>query len=249
MADATFYRFYRTPRFSANHIAEYLSTTDANQREAVIRKAKFPRTLPVIAYQQVTPHIRRFLTSNSGDMTIFDGIIETLQQKALSPDEGYERDEARRCLAAIEAFKATFVQMKLGRIMFQPGPSDVAMKVESVTINSRLDPPLVESGRGGATHSGGIVLLLAASPDARKDIAARTKTVAAIVHWALESAASNVTPHPRLCMSFDAFGGQVVRAPDSYTNLRRRISASCREVAGNWDRVGPPSGYDGPEWR
>jgi hypothetical protein len=169
--------------------------------------------------------------------------------KAASPDEGYERDEATRCLGAIGAFKTTFAQVKPGKITFQPGPSNVAMNVETVTINSRLDPPLTEQGRDGITRSRGLVLLLASSPDARRDIATRTKTVATIIHWALENAASNVHPHPRLCMSFDAFGQQVVRAPDSYANLRRRISASCREAVGSWDRVEPAAGYDGPDWR
>jgi len=123
------------------------------------------------------------------------------------------------------------------------------MQVESVTINTRLDPPLVVVGRDGETRSGGIILLLAASPDARKDIETRAKTVVAIAHWALEATATNIKPNPRFCMSFDAFGRRVVHAPNFHANLRRRVTASCREAAGSWDRVEPPPGYDGPDWR
>jgi len=118
MADTPIYSFYRSPRFSANHIAEYLCTTDANQRAGVIRMAKFPRRLPVAAYQQIVPYIRQFFSSNSWDASIFGGIVATLQRKATSPDEGYDRDEARRCLSAIDAFNETFAQAKFGKSIF-----------------------------------------------------------------------------------------------------------------------------------
>ena len=103
MNDAPNYSFYRKPRFSANHLAEYLCTRDAAQRDAVIRKAKFPRKPSVIAYQQVTPAIRAFLTSNSRDLSQLNALAERLATKA-QREEGYNRDEALRCGAAIDAF-------------------------------------------------------------------------------------------------------------------------------------------------
>ncbi len=214
----------------------------------MIRKAKFPRRASVVAYQQIASPLRRFLTSNSGDLRYFDGIVDRLNDKARR-EVGYNRDEALRCIAAIEAFKATFSKAKLSKMTFLAGPSDIQMKVENVSINVRLDPPIVERRDDGRAFSGGCVMLLANSPDARKNIEERTKSVAAIAHWTLESDASNVEPLARLCMSFDAFGGRVVKAPSAIDRLRKRVAASCREAADSWDRVDPPAGYDGPDWR
>jgi hypothetical protein len=89
------YSFHKHPRFSANHLAEYLCTTDAGQREAVIRKAKFPRKPSIAAYQQIAPSLRRFLASNTGDFGFFEEEIQRLNAKA-EREDGYTRDEALR---------------------------------------------------------------------------------------------------------------------------------------------------------
>jgi hypothetical protein len=248
MDDTPNYSFYRNPRFSANHLAEYLCTRDANQRDAVIRKAKFPRKPSVIAYQQVSPGIRAFLTKNSGDATDLDALAERLRAKA-EREEGYNRDEALRCVAAIDAFKATWAKNKWGKVEFSPGPRDLVLKLEGVAVNIRLDPPISEKGSDERVFSGGCVILMASSPEARKNIEDRRKYVAALAHWGLEDSATNIEVLPKLCMSFDIFGNEVVRASSSHTRLRQTITASCREAASKWDAVEPPQGYDGPDWR
>lgn len=247
MSDTPNYSFYRNPRFSANHLAEYLCTRDASQRDAVIRKAKFPRKPAVTAYRQVTPAIRTFLSSNSRDMSALDALAHRLTLKA-EREEGYNRAEALRCVAALEAFKATWLASRWTKVRFDAGPRDLVLKLEGVAINVRLDPPVSEEGQDGQIFSGGCVLLTANTPEARKNIEERKKYVAALVHWALEETSTNIEPLPRLCMSMDIFGGSVVRAPTALERLRRTIKSTCREAASKWAAIEPPSGYDGPDW-
>ena len=230
-----------------NHLADYLSTTDAGQREGVIRKAKFPRKLTVVTYQQIMPALRKFISGNSGDLRILDDLIARLEAKARR-EEGYSRDEALRCINAVEAFKAAYLQAKLGKFHFDPGSLDVVFKVADVSINVRLDPPISEHAADGRVFSGGCVMLLASSPEGRKDIQERQKHVAAVTHWALESTATNTEPLARLCVSFDVFGSVVVKAPAANDRLRKKVAAACREVFDSWARVEPPAGYDGPDW-
>ena len=130
---------------------------------------------------------------------------------------------------------------------FLAGPQDVSMKVGEVTVNVRLDPPVIERGAGDIVHGGGCVMFLAGSPDSRKNIEERRTYVAAIAHWALEG--GNLEPLPRLCLAFDVFGHEVTRAPSATTRLRKRLADACREAAIKWDGIEPPSGYDGPDWR
>jgi len=245
--DAPNYSFNRRPRFSANHLAEYLCTHDAGQRDAVIRKAKFPRKPSVIAYQQVTPAIRAFLSSNSGDLKPLNALSDRLAAKA-AREQGYNRDEALRCGAAIDAFKETYAASKWGKAQFVAGPQDVTMKVEGVAVNVRLDPPMIERAPDDQTYGGGCVIFLANSPEARKNIDDRRKYVAAIAHWALSSGSANLEPLPRLCVSFDVFGKEITRAPTAFSRLRKSMSDSCREAAAKWDAIEPPAGYDGPDW-
>lgn len=247
MPDSPNYNFHRNPRFSANHLAEYLTTATANQREAVIRKAKFPRKPSVIAYAQALPAIGKFLSSNSRDLSYFDDVLARLAAKELRED-GYNRDEAKRCQAAIEAFKSTFSKSSAGKHRYLPGPQDLSFKISGVRVSVRLDAPLTEEGRDGQLFSGGCVLLMASTPDARKNIEDRRKHVAALVHWALEEGSSQIEPLPRLCMSFDPYGEAITKAPTATERLRRTMTSSCREVADCWANVQPPSGYDGPDW-
>lgn len=241
------YSFYRRPRFSANHLADYLCTRDASQRDAVIRKAKFPRKITVAAYQQVAPAFRSFLAKPAGGFKPLDDLADRLKAKA-AREEGWTRDEAIRCVNAIEAFKTAYAAKKWGKIEFLPGPQDVTMRVSNVTVNTRLDPPVLER-TGADSYAGGCVMFLASTPDARKDIEERRKYVAAIAHWALEDTSSNLEPLPRLCMSFDVFGNELVQAPNSFQRLRKTMTDACREVAAKWDQIEPPTGYDGPDWR
>lgn len=239
------YGFYRRPRFSANHLADYLCTHDAGQRDGVIRKAKFPRKPSVTAYQQVTPAIRSFFTKSDGGFGPLDGLVDRLKVKA-TREEGYNHDEALRCVKAIEAFKETYSAGRWGSAEFVAGPQDVAMKLEGVSVNVRLDPPLIERTDDGA-FGGGCVLFMASTPEARKNIEERRRYVAAVAHWALEG--GNLEPLPRLCMSFDVFGREIIRAPTAISRLRKRMTDSCREAYAKWDAIEPPNGYDGPDWR
>lgn len=248
MTETPNFGFHPNPRFSANHLAEYLTTANASQREAVIRKAKFPRKVNVVAYSQALPAIGKFLGSNSNDLSYFDDVLARLAAKERR-ETGYPSDEAKRCQAAIAAFKQTFPASASRKYRFLPGPQDAVIKISNVRVNVRLDAPIIEEAKDGQLFSGGCVLLMASTDDARKNIEERRKHVAALINWALEGATTQAEPLARLCMSFDPFGGEITKAPTSTERLRKSMTSSCHEVAARWKDIEPPSGYDGPPWR
>lgn len=226
-------------------MAAYLCTTNARQRTAIIREAKFPRRVQVASYSQIKPDIIRFLAGNSGDLSYFDVTLEKLAAKARTHEKASARLEARRCQDAIEAFKETFVRARAKNLSFTTG-GNVLMKLEGVNVHIPMDVGVIETERG-RSHSGGCILFMSGSADARKNIEDRRKHAAALVNWGLEG--GQMEPLPRLCVSFDVFGNKIERAPASSTRLRAEMRDSCREVAARWDAVEPPTGYDGPDWR
>lgn len=243
------YGFHRNPRFSVNQLAEYLFTTNAGQREAVIRSAKFPRKASVIPYSQAKRTICDFMASNTGNLSYFDDPIRRLETRLRREPDGWMQDELRRNLDAIAAFKKAFTKCRAKRYAFVTGPTDTAMMLEGVRVNSRLDVTVTETDREGVTSSGGCVMFIASTDNSRKNIEDRRKVVAATIHWTLESAGGNIEPLARLCMSFDVFGSVITKAPTAIDRLRQNIRSSCQEAAGRWDDVAPPAGYDGPNWR
>lgn len=107
--------------------------------------------------------------------------------------------------------------------MFSTGPRDVGFTVSGVRVNVRLDAPIFEEASDGQGFSGGCVLIMASTDEARKNIDDRKKHVAALINWALEETSSRFEPLPRLCMSLDPYGGDVVRAPKAIDRLRSRL--------------------------
>lgn len=230
-------------------MADYMRAGTASQRETVMRAAKFPRTTAVAAYKAARQSITDFLPENGGNLAEVDSHISRLETRLRREPDGWMQDDLKRSIEALEAFKVAFKSCRLKRLNFTPGPADLSMSVEGVRINSRLDARVLETADDGSAYGGGIVLFIAGGDTARKNIEERCKIVAALVHWNLQTIGGNIEPLPRLCLSFDVFGKTATKAPKAIDRLRSNIESSCREVAGSWDSVAPPSGYDGPDWR
>lgn len=221
----------------------------ARQREGVIRKAKFPRTPGVVPYTQARRIISDFLAGNTGDLSQIDAHISQLDTRRRREADGWNRDELKRNMDALEAFKLAFRKRRLARLTFAPGPADLTMTLDGVRVNARLDARLIETQDDGTAFGGGAVLFLAGAEPSRKNLAERSKLVAGIAHWNLENVGGNIEPLHRLCLSFDVFGHAITKAPEAIDRLRENVRSSCREAARNWDSVPPPEGYDGPDWR
>lgn len=232
-----------------NQLADYLYTPNAAQREKIIRSAKFPRKTAIIPYSKAKRAISGFLTANSGDLSYFDVELRHLQSRLQTEPDGWMRDELKRNIDAIEEFKKAFKRLRLKRYEFVSAPKDLSMTLERVRVNARLDASVMETDKEENSHAGGCVIFAAAGDQSRKNLAERLKAVTALVHWELEHAGGNITPLPRLCMSFDVFGSTLTKAPTAIDRLRNNIRSSCQEAAGRWDNVAPPAGYDGPDWR
>ena len=229
-----------------NHLTRYLSTTNARQRETVIREAKFQKKVPVSVYGQAKKAIQSFFPHGAGNLAYFDDILARLDAKARRDEAA--RDEALRCIRGIDAFGALYSQKRWTNLEFGPAIADLALKVGPVAINIRLDATISQSGADGTLNSGGLVLFLARTPESRKNIEARRRQVASLILWGLEEQ-GNIEPLPRLCMSFDAFGETITKATDAQSTFRSTVESSCREAASMWDAIEPPEDYDGPDWR
>lgn len=248
MSDTPNYGFNRHPRFSVNQLADYLATTNADQRERVIRAAKFPKKIPVVAYSHAKRSICDFLGANRGDLSFFDDPLDRFETRRRREPDGWMRDEMQRNIDAIAAFKRIYSKRRLKRYSFSPGPSDLTMRIEGVRVSVRVDVPVAEVVDEVA-YSGGCVLFFANADPSRRNIEARRKSVASMILWALEVSNPNIDPLPRLCMSFDVFGEDIVKAPASTDRWRTHAESACDEAASRWDRVEPPEDYDGPAWR
>jgi hypothetical protein len=246
MPDSPVFGYNPDPRFSVNHLTDYMATTNASQREKVIQDAKFPRKKPITAYQLPRREIQRFFTSGKGDVSFFD-LARSKLEHTIQVDEE-RRAEARQDLKALDAFIALYKAKRWNKLEMGLSGVDVPVVISKVPVNVRLNATLFETSKEGVRSSGGIVLFMAQTANARKNIEERRRQVCQLILWALETNA-NVEPLPRLCMSMDVFGGEIVKAQEVSERFRDYARSACREAARSWDAVQPPANYDGPPLR
>lgn len=227
-----------------NHLAEYLATTNATQRTKVITAAKFPKKIEVATYGQVRTALRNALTKPAFGRDDLDFLVDRLETK-VARETGWNRDEAMRCLRAVQAFQATLQPRSFSQFELSAAPKGMSVSVEGVKINVTFDAT-VTATKGDVTNVGGIVLLYAFSAD-RGDLKDRLQATSSLMLWALEG--SQMEPIPRLCMTIDLAENLTVKASASYARFRDRVSESCKEVAARWDSIAPPHDYDGPNWQ
>jgi len=238
------YRFNPEPQFSVNHIAEYLSSTNASQRTRIICAAKFPKKPEVAAYTQIRKPLREALTKPDFGNADLGILVRELDAKSRR-EKGYKRDEALRCAKAVRSFQGTFNPRSFSQCEIVAAPRELFKKIEGVRVNVALAAS-VTATMGDTTNAGGIVLLYAFSAD-RSAIKERLATTAALVLWALES--GQMEPLPRLCMAVDLADQKIFKASSSHTRFRSRVEESCKEIRARWQLIEPPSDYDGPDWQ
>lgn len=226
-----------------------MQAATASQRETVLRSAKFPRTTAVVPYTATRRIVADFLPKHEKGFVDFDAAAARIEAQHRREADGWQQDELKRNIDALAAFKAAFRAKRLAKMKFTTGPTDLSMAIDGVRLNTRLDAGLLEVGPDGEGYTGGLIMFLAGGDAGRKNVDERAKIAAALVHWNLQEMGGNFEPLPRLCLSFDVFGGAITKAPTAIDRLRANVRSSCREAASNWDSVEPPPSYDGPDWR
>lgn len=210
----------------------------------MICAAKFPKKVEVAAYTQIRKPLRDALTAPNFGRDDLDFLLVRLEDKARR-EEGYQRDEALRCAAAVKAFQSTFNPRSFSRYSLNAATSTVAKVIEGVRVKVSLDA-VITTTENDCTFCGGVVMLYAFAAN-RGDMSDRLQTTAGLTLWALEG--GQMEPLPRLCLAADIAEQKIVKASASHGRFRARVSDSCKEVATLWAGVEPPSDYDGPAWR
>lgn len=210
----------------------------------MICAAKFPKKVEVAAYTQIRKPLRNALSKPNFDKESLEFLASRMDAKSLL-ETGYNKDEALRCAKAIRAFSDTFSAKKLSRYDIAPCQTKLTKTISGVKVNVSLDAMVTEA-KDDFQNSGGIILLYAFSAN-RNGVKDRLATASGLILWALEG--GQMQPLPRLCMAVDLAEHNIVKASASHDRLRQRITASCAEIAAQWDSIEPPHDYDGPDWR
>lgn len=224
-------RIRRSPRVSANALAQYLSAS-ASRREAILRAQKFPPEFKTTWYKEASEAIVKYLIDPERNVDIVVRAIDRIQSAAADSQEGRRQ---RTNAEALDAFLRGGDDIVVDQLVAAHGPRAAAVLIEGVTISVRPEVSLVGSYRGRCVR-GGVRLYFSKSDRLTIDAAA---SIAALIHRHLaQHGNADFVVSRRHCQVIDVFAGEVHAAPTAITRRMKEIEAACREIALHWPSIG-----------
>lgn len=238
---------------SATALAEYLILRP-DQQETVLHDSRFSRPPIVNAYGDAMRGLRAYNRDIGRSQQILDDAKRALSVKTNSPTaRPSARDEARRCIEAIELFERAENAFAMRQLSLIEAPRFSEIDVSGVALSVQPDLLIHGGGSGSRQRVGAMSFRLAKAPDplgckldeTRKSRGDHRREMArymvAMLDMLLEAQAVEQfgKPDRSLCFVADIrLGERIGAAPDHAARLRA-IRAACDQIARLWSTVRP----------
>ncbi len=220
------------PRISVNKLGEYMTTTSAVRRRAIVRQQIAPPPAVVPRYRQATDPINAFLASGGIDVESMTKEIERLRQASVTSD--WTQSDNQNTADALEHFLEVSDELPIDGIEYvrgdlQPPHLDVA----DVAISVRPDF-LLRFQKRGRKYVG--ALKIHYIRDDGKALKTQGQEFVATLcrQWLSEHGSGGREVIHTHCFSLDLFRKSLVHAPASFTRRMKEVEAACADIALIW---------------
>lgn len=248
--DSIIWRVNRKPRFPVLSLGEYMACEDG-PRQTMRRNMKYERIAPTLIFRKVAKSVASYLCSPIRDRRILDRCRDELEQDRDNASNPTARDNAQYAIRALEAFERSLNALPVSGMNITHAPMQKPTMIEGVKVSIQPTALIrVERSRGKPLR-GAIIVDTAKGQEPKTD-EAKAKATAGMTHAAYllhdlvaNSIASDTekasTDH---CMIFHSHRPELVCSPSNYRTQLRNVEAACRDIAGAWDAIQPPSSFD-----
>lgn len=201
-------------------------------------------------YRGARESIPEFLCDDGRRVSILVEAIEDQKTREAKPNASdWVKNDCRTSVDAIEAFHNSYNKLGLAKITCKPILGSLPnLEIEGVAVSVNLDATTHRVDKDKLSRVGGLILSLAKSEPSARNRQERSKTAAVLVAlFAAKHLKHAGEADPAICLSLDVFGGNLIKAPNSYIKRVDNMSASCEEIALRWPGIEPPPDYDGPD--
>lgn len=242
----------REPRISAASLAEYL-IMNPDAQETVLHDARFSRPPIVTAYADALRALRAYNVDARRPKETLTQVKEALILKASSPEaKPKARDEAMRCIEAIELFERSENEIGMRALKLAKAPRFDPLLIHGVEVSVRPDFIVHAVDRSGKQKTGAGLLRLAKAPDPGDCKQASTsrrrgdhrremgRYMVALLQMLLVDQPVRLGEVDRgLCFVVDVRLGERIDAARDHTRRIRSIEAACRQIARLWNTIDP----------
>ncbi len=230
----------KSPRISVNELASFMVSSDS-ARIGIIKRAKHPKTPPIIRYTDARGPICNYLTDNSRSVNPLLQAEQMFEQRAVDPAESSLRqDDARQSVEVLHAVQKMANQLGGYRFTHAPKKQEKLI-ISDVIVSVRADLLVHAESRGVKSIGAGILRLTkddATTPAAierRKNMGLYVATLARM-HLEANFTTDQVVAN-RLCLSIDVQHGEIFAAPNSNTRRMNDIENACRFISSLWMEI------------
>src|SRR5258707_5282363 len=153
----------REPRISATALAAYL-IAQPDRKETILHDTRYAQQSIVGANGDALRALRAYNTDPQRDKFALERVKGTLNTKSVDRDlRPKARDEALRCIEAIELFQRSENALGLRAMALKAAPDFENLDIEGVAVSVR--PDFLREGAGGKIGAGLIRVAKAPNPD------------------------------------------------------------------------------------
>jgi hypothetical protein len=247
-----YYRVYSSPRISAAMLGDYMAAED-DERETIIRNAKYAKTTRVVTYRDARKLLRRFLGSDLRRIQDLHDSIESWEEDLGNPlFSEYQKDERRACIEAIKAFLSNYNRIGFSGFSITRAPAaQPKLLIEGVKVSTHLDSLIMQMDKKNNKRVGGLLLQMSkgkAEGKREETIAKRAQAGAYTGLLVLKQVAVNFgamgIPKSDICFFANVQRGNLWTAPDSHKRAFSRVDAAARGIYLRWPSIGAPADFD-----
>jgi hypothetical protein len=238
----------REPKMSATTLAEYL-VLKPDKQENVLHNSRFQRGIIVSANGEALRALRSYNCDYRRDRSLLN--VAKAQLTTKSEDLSARpkaRDEARRCLEALNLFERNENALGLKAMALRESPKFDPINIEGVLVSIR--PDFIVDGPSGRVGAGLIRVAKAPDPaDCKMDETRRQrnehrremgKYLVALLQLVLEAQGRDLgTVDRHLCFVADVRLGERIGPALDHAVRLSAIYGACRQIASLWPDIKP----------
>lgn len=221
----------KTPRISANKLAEYL-TANSLRRKQIVKDAKYPTAPIVTRYKEAREIIQGYV---NGDYTKkdLDNYIKAFKVKPTTSD--FQENDRVSSILALEHLKKIDISTLSGLTLELNDNYDNLLKIKGVEISVYPDI-FISQIKGGKKSIGALKIHISKSNALSEESQSIVGVLLYLYSEQFLTTGTDVAS-TKLCFSLDVFKERLQCCPPSYKNRVARIEAACEEIALWWDTL------------
>jgi hypothetical protein len=233
---------------SANALAMYM-VASPDLQETILHDARYSRPPKVTANRDAISGLIAYNVDPLRDTATLEGVKAALSRKAAHAETmPRARDEAKRCIEAIERFQRHENALGMRGMPLSEPPRLDPLLIEGVALSIR--PHVLMGADGGRIGAGIVRVAKSPDPDSCKLEHTRQRRgderremnryTVAMLHLLMEAQSGALgTPDRSLCFVADVRLGERTNAAADHTARIRALRGACSQIAKLWPLIEP----------